>query len=396
MDILKYIPFTPSRRRHKLLSDLKSRRHYDDDLLTESEKTAFDEAISELASAPCGKQYESQAVKKCAVFSRRGSIGDWLDLFLVVGAVAFGLRALYFQPFRIPTSSMQPTLYGVHYVDNDHAGMPLLGKVNKYLDALLYTSKKINAQVKEPGRIAADSLRYDPSGLFGSTEFSIGNTTYELPGDPAKVVDYARLDPASEYRSGDTLGNGFITLGDHLFVERFSIYLTPLDRGDVIVFTTENLIDEEGVPVVNGGYFYIKRLAALPGDTVKIVDDQLYIKAQGTEEFKKIQDISPRFRKIYSGKGGYHGHLANMGAGAFSCGAEYTVPAGHYFMLGDNSRFSKDSRFFGAVPRRNIMGRAFLVFWPFSRRAGLVDSQEALDIPTGKPGIATFPVMSKQ
>jgi signal peptidase I len=65
-------------------------------------------------------------------------------------------------------------------------------------------------------------------------------------------------------------------------------------------------------------------------------------------------------------------------------------------MLGDNSRFSKDSRFFGAVPRRNIMGRAFLVFWPFSRRFGVVDSKEALDIPTGEAGVATFPVMSKQ
>ena len=396
MNILKYIPYTPARRRHKLLADLKSRRHYDDDLLTCEERAAFDQAISELAAAPAEKRYETEAVKKCAVFSKRGAVGDWLDLFLVVGAVAFGLRALYFQPFRIPTSSMQPTLYGVHYVDRNHAGMPLLGKINKLTDALFYTSKAVNARVKEPGRVAPESLRYDPSGLFGSTEFSIGSTFYSLPGDPAKVVDYARLDPAAEYRRGDVLGDGFITLGDHLFVERFSIYLTPLERGDVIVFTTGGLIDEEGVPVVNGGYFYIKRLAALPGDTVKIVDDQLYVKPQGSEEFKKIQDISPRFKKIYSGRGGYHGHLANMGAGAFSCGGEYTVPAGHYFMLGDNSRFSKDSRFFGAVPRRNIMGRAFLVFWPFSRRAGLVDAQEPLDVPTGKPGVATFPVMSRQ
>jgi signal peptidase I len=396
MDILKYIPYTPARRRYKLLNDLKSRRHYDDDLLSQQEKEAFDRAISQLENAPAGKKPEQEAVKACSGFSKRGTVGDWLDLFLVVGAVAFGLRALYFQPFRIPTSSMQPTLYGIHYVDRDHAGMPLLGKVNKVVDALLYTSKKAGGKVVEPGRIAPESLRYDSGGLFGSTEFSIAGCTYDLPGDPAKVVDYARLDPASEYKRGDALGDGFITLGDHLFVERFSVYLTPLKRGDVIVFTTEDLIDEAGVPVVQGGYFYIKRLAALPGDTVRIVDDQLWVKPAGTSGFRRIQDISEQFKKIYSGKGGYHGHLANMGAGAFSCGGEYTVPAGHYFMLGDNSRFSKDSRFFGAVPRRNIMGRAFLVFWPFSRRFGVVDSKEALDIPTGEAGVATFPVMSKQ
>lgn len=396
MNILKYIPYTPARRRHKLLSELKSRRHYDDDLLTCEEKAAFDQEISQLENAPAGKSYEQEAVKKCAVFNKRGAIGDWLDLFLVVGAVAFGLRALYFQPFRIPTSSMQPTLYGVHYVDREHAGMPLLGKLNKLTDALFYTSKRVNAKVGTPGRVDPESLRYDPSGLFGSTEFSIANGSYTLPGDPAKVIDYAKLDPSTEYKRGDVLGDGFITLGDHLFVERFSVYLTPLERGDVIVFTTENLIDESGVPVVDGGYFYIKRLAALPGDTIKIVDDQLWVRAAGTDEFKKIQDISNKFKKIYSGRGGYHGHLANMGAGAFSCGGEYTVPAGHYFMLGDNSRFSKDSRFFGSVPRRNIMGRAFLVFWPFSRRFGVVDTKAALDVPTGEPGVATFPVMAKQ
>ena len=160
MNILKYIPFTSSRRRHKLLSELKSRRHYDDDLLTSEEKAAFEQEIPLLENAPAGKSYEREAVKKCAAFSKRGAIGDWLDLFLVVGAVAFGLRALYFQPFRIPTSSMQPTLYGVHYVDHEHAGMPLLGKLNKLTDALFYTSKRVNAKVGTPGRVAPESLRY--------------------------------------------------------------------------------------------------------------------------------------------------------------------------------------------------------------------------------------------
>jgi signal peptidase I len=80
----------------------------------------------------------------------------------------------------------------------------------------------------------------------------------------------------------------------------------------------------------------------------------------------------------------------------FARGVEYTVPEDHYLMLGDNSRFSMDSRYFGPVPRRNLIGRAWLVFYPFSRRVGVVDRNEPLDMPTGKPGTATFPVMSKQ
>ena len=395
MNILQYIPYTPQCRRRKLLRELKTRRHYDDDILTAHEKEEYDRAITALQDAPLGREPEKLAEKSVAGLCKRNCIGDWLDLFLVVGAVAFGLRALYFQPFRIPTSSMQPTLYGVHYIGEKHAGSPLLGK-NKFTDAALYAARSVDVSVAREGILEPQSMEYDNSGIFGETSFSIGGHGYTLPGDPVKVVDFFQLDPQCSYRKGDLLNRGAISLGDHLFVERFSIYLTPLKRGDVIVFTTEDLYDENNAPVIDGGYFYIKRLAALPGDTVKIVDDQLFVKPAGEKLFRKIQDIAEPFKKVYSGKGGYHGHISNMGAGAFACGGEYIVPAGHYFMLGDNSRFSKDSRFFGAVPRRNIMGRAFLVFWPFSRRAGIVDRVSPVDVPTGKHGIGTFHVMSMQ
>ena len=395
MDILKYIPYTPQCRRRKLLNELASSRHCDDDLLTAEEKSSFDKIISDLKSSPIGKEPEKTASTLAAKLSKRNAVGDWLDLFLVVGAVAFGLRALYFQPFRIPTSSMQPTLYGLHDISEDHAGASLLGK-SKITDALLYTSKQVNCTIKEDGVLDTDSLTFDNSGIYGETSFKIGSKRYTMPGDPAKVIDFANLDPQKEYKKNDTIAKGYISLGDHLFVERFSVYLTPLKRGDVIVFTTEDLYDENNEPVVNGGFFYIKRLAALPGDTIKIVDNQLWVKPKNADGFQKIQDIAEPFKKVYSGMGGYHGHVSQMGTGPFANQTEYTVPENCYFMLGDNSRFSKDSRFFGAVPRRNIMGRAFLVFWPFSRRAGLVDTAPPIPKPTGNHGIGTFDVMSAQ
>ena len=395
MQLAKYIPFTSQRRRHKLLKELTSRRHCDDDLLSEKEKASYDAIIEELKSSSVGRESDKRAETAAAKLSKRGVIGDWLDLFLVVGAVAFGLRALYFQPFRIPTGSMQPTLYGVHFIDRKHVGSSLLG-ANSLTDALLYCAKRCSAKVVQDGFLQQDSLEYDNSGIFGATSFTVGNVRYTLPGDPAKVIDFAGLSPDRFYRKGENLCDGFISLGDHLFVERFSIYLSEPKRGDVIIFTTEELIDEEGNPVVNAGYFYIKRLAALPGDTIKITGNQLYVKPAGAEDFFKIQDIAPAFKKVYSGKGGYHGHISGMGTGPFADGTEYTVPENCYFMLGDNSKFSKDSRFFGAVPRRNIMGRAFLVFWPFSRRAGFADTKPAIEIPTGENGIAGFKSMSLQ
>jgi signal peptidase I len=51
-------------------------------------------------------------------------------------------------------------------------------------------------------------------------------------------------------------------------------------------------------------------------------------------------------------------------------------------MLGDNSENSRDSRFWGTAPRRNLIGRACFVWWPFLRRWGLVDRLEPLDVPS--------------
>ena len=164
-----------------------------------------------------------------------------------------------------------------------------------------------------------------------------------------------------------------------------------------MVFTTENLFDSDGSPLeASSGHYYIKRLAALPGDTIRFDAGQLYVRPAGKKQFFRIQEIAPRFEKVYSGKGGYQGHLGDMGMDWVSSGMEYTVPENTYFMLGDNSRFSKDSRFFGPVPRRNLVGRAFITFWPFSRRWGIIDNKEPLNVPTGESGYGTFPVMYKQ
>lgn len=53
--------------------------------------------------------------------------------------------------------------------------------------------------------------------------------------------------------------------------------------------------------------------------------------------------------------------------GRYAVRTPYTVPGGSYFFLGDNSAESMDSRFFGAVPEADLVGRPFLVFYPFSR-----------------------------
>lgn len=389
-----------NRRRRKYLAELVSIRRAGDDLFSESQRAEFDRILADLKTEKDPVQAVKTAEKRMEKISlpwNTSSLRNLLDLFLVVGAVAFGIRGLYFQPFRIPTSSMQPTLYGIHYQESDAEANRIQKKLPGLLRPLFFANTRARAVVTAPGMLDPNSLRHESGAVFDRTAFLIGGKSYSLPGDPVKVADYARLDPAREYKPGDVLADGYVSLGDHLFVERFSLYLVPPRRGEVIVFTTPGLADSDGTPLeVTSGHYYIKRLAALPGDTVKIVDNQLYVRPAGESRFVRAQDLSPRFSRIYSGKGGYQGHASGMGMEDIASGKEYTVPAGRYFMLGDNSRFSKDSRFFGTVPRHNLVGRAFLTFWPFSRRWGLVDRQAPLDVPTGAPGLATFPVMYRQ
>ena len=392
--------FFQERKRKKQLSELKARRHAEDDLLSPALRSRFDAVISELQSAPADELDEAlkKAQKEYSALPlpRRGRLYAFLDLIAVVGLVAFGLRGLFFQPFRIPTGSMQPTLFGVHYQQVDGNANPGFGKLSGLLHNAVFGSTDVELRhTGEPGYV--DPQVKPVSGtVFDYTEFAIGRNRYRLPGNLRQVEDYSNIGCGEEIKKGDLISSGYFTLGDHLFVERVSMYLSPPSRGDVIVFNTENLF-VEGIPLENsGGYYYIKRLAALPGDTVKIVEDQLYVRPAGSGEFKKIQEIEPRFEKVYSGKGGYHGHVSDMGDRGFARGEEYTVPDDHYLMLGDNSNFSMDSRYFGPVPRKNLIGRAWLVFYPFSRRLGLIDRLEPLDEPTGMKGFSSFESMSHQ
>jgi signal peptidase I len=383
------------RRRKKFYSELKGRRVADDDILDDETKVKFDNLLAELnikgtGDAAIKKATSSFKALKLKPYTKMRNI---LDLLVVVGSVAFGIRGLFFQPFQIPTSSMQPTLYGIHYRNNVSNDDSLLKKI---YHAITLGGRTAKAKVPQSGQIATETIEYTP-GFFDKTTFYIGNNLISLPGDPAKIVDYAAIQPEKAYQKGDLLCDGLMVLGDHLFVERFSLYLKEPARGDVMVFNTANLVDNDGTPLINSsGYYYIKRCVGLPGDTLKLENNQLYVKPSNSQEFVPIQKLDKRFKRIYSKLGGYHGHLSNMGDEKYTNGNEFTLKKDEYFMLGDNSKFSKDSRFFGPVPRVNLVGRAFLVFWPFSRRWGLVDTKAAYPEPTGKPGMATFPVMWKQ
>jgi len=139
--------------------------------------------------------------------------------------------------------------------------------------------------------------------------------------------------------------------GDRLIVSKF-IYgakipftkkrlpgLSKPKRGDIIVF----------IYPVDGKRDFIKRLIAFGGETVEIIDGDVYV------DGKPVED--PRIKKIYYYNYGPYGQE----------GEKIKVPEGHVFVLGDNSGASSDSRFWGFVPEENIIGRAEFIYWPPSR-----------------------------
>ncbi len=121
---------------------------------------------------------------------------------------------------------------------------------------------------------------------------------------------------------------------DRVLVNKLSYDLREVHRGDIVVFES---------PQTDGEIKdLIKRVVALPGETIEAREGRVLIDGQPLEE-------------SYLGPGITTGPLEPQ-----------TIPPDHYFVMGDNRGNSKDSRFFGPIPESLIVGRAFVKVWPIT------------------------------
>jgi signal peptidase I len=322
------------------------------------------------------------------------TIREWTEVVVVVFGVVMGARALYLQPFKIPTGSMQPTLYGIHFdaVPPTQESKPSF--LTRVIDYCNDSYRYVDAVSETGGAIvsATESKNIFQHRIFWPyVDLQAGYEKHRVPGKMVNALHYV-----DEYRSryypnadrhqvapGQVIARGHLTLGDHLFVDRVSLHFTEPSRGDIIVFNTRG-IDYNGRPL--GGYFYIKRLVGLPGEKLTIREGKLYVKQPGAEDFRLIDgEDHAAFERMYSGQGGYCGYT-NEGQHLFANDGIITLGKDEYCLMGDNSANSADSRYWGVVPRENIVGRAFFVYWPFSERWGLVDSIDPPDEATVQCG----------
>jgi len=141
-------------------------------------------------------------------------------------------------------------------------------------------------------------------------------------------------------------------------------------RGEIVVFYSPH-----------DGRRLVKRVIGLPGDTIELRGNQLVINAQPVSydslNEKALEDVSSadRQRQQYARELLDERPHAVAAAPLSLARRDYgptVVPEGHYFMMGDNRDESFDSRYFGPVPRRQIIGRAEAVAFSLDRQAGWV------------------------
>ncbi len=151
----------------------------------------------------------------------------------------------------------------------------------------------------------------------------------------------------------------FIVVNKYTYGLRLPVIRTKIidigepQRGDVMVF----------FPPHDKRYF-IKRVVGLPGDEVRVINNQLYINGEHIAQTPlPVPGEDPRYEQAEEVLGGSD-HVIRKRRIASRLGQNYSrrVPPGHYFMMGDNRDHSSDSRVWGPVPEENIVGKAVLTW----------------------------------
>lgn len=363
-----------------------------------------------------------------------------VEVLLVAIAVAMGIRTFFLQPFKIPTGSMQPTLYGVTSTPDFSRVLSEIMNFEAHKSEMTPAQQsafdaRINAdsdlEVKKEDAVtippawqrvkdwfAGISYLHIVAPADGTVEvgplqkilifnlyqtISVGGVSQTIwfPPDFGEEglevrsgLRMAQLD-GHVFHRGDDLVKMKMHAGDHLFVDRLTYNFCQPSRGDIVVFATKG-IDEEQRQMwqIPADDFYIKRLCGLGGETLTLQKDydvtgvpqpgggvatipagHLVINGQ------PLSVATPGFGNLYSFSGAstrtnvipyvedhYYGHALIM---RLSDGQEYQVEPNHLFVMGDNTMNSLDSRFWGDFPASSIIGRSFFVYWPISSRFGL-------------------------
>ncbi|MFV0336997.1 MAG: signal peptidase I [Chthoniobacterales bacterium] len=358
------------------LAGAKKLHAYRSDIFSEKENRHLLDNIDRLKSGMKNRNRDEvqqamqdldHCVEKIAPPKKHAAWRENCEVIIVAIIIAAGIRAYFLQPFKIPTGSMQPTLYGIVGYPSD-APAPNIFK--RAIDLVIFGRNFIDLKSKADGDTVIAMREKPYLNFFTFTDIQTQKTSYRLFAPLAPLQNDFGLTPGRRFNKGDTMARGYIQTGDQVFVDKLSYHFTRPKPADVFVFKTIGIRRiQSTLPVGVESQHYIKRLAGIPGQTLRIAPPDLYVNGK----------IAPEaaFQRVMSEKDGYRGYSNGLAVGySFqflgSPTATFKIPEKAYFALGDNSYNSSDSRNWGIVPEENVAGKGAVVYWPFSKRWGWI------------------------
>ena len=361
--------FTPRHVKHSRLLLRHARKYlrYKNDRLSGSDREEIVAGIGNLRDALRRRDHEKthKAADALDKTLHRLTPVTWeshwrenCEVILVAIVVAVGIRSYFLQPFKIPTGSMQPTLNGIIGHSSTAPAPNILRQISEFI---VLGRNYINVVSRADDQV----FEIEPKKFLFFFTFSrliCEHQNFLVYAPPETLTHDFSVFPGRTYHSGDIIARGVVDTGDQVFVDKFSYNFVKPHRGDVFVFRTNHIPGIREDPEA-GSPFYIKRLAGLPGDRLRVDPPLLFINGDKAEGFG--------FERVMAAKPPYRGYAVGhdyLGAPNHS----FTVPRDGYFALGDNSYNSYDSRYWGPVPEENLVGRGLFVYWPFNRHWGLI------------------------
>lgn len=326
------------------------------------------------------------------------SLRENVEVLLVALTVAMGIRTFFLQPFKIPTGSMQPTLFGVtstpdftkQFEEPSATQKPVAGtsawsRVREWFEGVTY----IHIVADSDGELKSVGAPVGIRFVNLWQKLVVGDRTYTIWSPPdygaSTLEARAGLHLGQSFRKGEDIVNIKVMSGDHLFVDRVSYNFRSPQRGEIIVFETKGI---RGLPQ---DQFYIKRMVAMGGEQVRIGDDRHLLIASPGQAPHRLDASTPHFEKVYSfdpklppRESQYSGHVTDKVVRDYyprfpyilsplfpDSSSSFTLDPDSYMVMGDNTMNSLDSRSWGEFPAGNVIGKSFFVYWPLTERFGV-------------------------
>src|SRR5687768_3704920 len=222
------------------------------DLLSWEAIQHVEKAINELKttihSNPAGPMLDAKVTDFEGVANKwlkpypNAGLRENVEVLLVAIAVAMAIRTFFLQPFKIPTGSMQPTLYGITHENlKDKPDYKIPTGLKKFYDRWVHGNAYFHLVARNDGELVVPGPPRSLLPFVKRQDLLIGGQRYTIWFPPDRLFDRAGVFEGQHFRAGQDIVRLRVKSGDHLFVDRLTYNFRRPQRGELIVFKTEGI-----------------------------------------------------------------------------------------------------------------------------------------------------------